>query len=179
MKAEDTLWRPPAPTAYVPAATVLTLPTSALRATVTLLQHAGARESGVFWYGQRDAAGNATVRAVIAPQQAMSWGNYHASPEAMSAMVGMLPDADWKPLGQIHSHPGGSVEHSRYDDEMVASTRALSIVFPFYGRWVGPWPVGIGVHEHQSDYWHLLSADQATHRVQMSSDPHALTKDLR
>jgi hypothetical protein len=179
MDAEDFLGRPPAPTAYAPGARTLALPALALRATVSMLQRAGARESGVFWYGSRDAAGNGVVNAVIAPRQAMARGNYHVSPTAMSAMVDLLPDGTWKPLAQIHSHPGAGVEHSRYDDEMVASTRALSIVFPFYGRWSGPWPHGIGVHEHQSEYWHLLSAAHAAHRVQLAADTDIVTEDLR
>ena len=179
MDAEDCLWRTPAPTPYVPSVKTLALPTSALRATVTMLQRAGERESGAFWYGPRDAAGNGTVRAVIAPRQAMARGNYHVSPAAMSSMIARLPDVSWKPLAQIHSHPGAEVEHSRYDDEMAANTRALSIVFPFYGRWSGPWPHGIGVHEHQSDYWHLLSAANAAHRVQLAADADILMEDLR
>jgi hypothetical protein len=179
MLNEDPLRRPPAPAPYVPGSTTLALPASALRATVTLLQRAGARECGAFWYGPRDAAGNGTVKAVIAPRQAMARGNYHVAPAAMSAMVDLLPESAWKPLAQIHSHPGAGVEHSRYDDGMAASTRALSIVFPCYGRWSGPWPHGIGVHEHQSDYWHLLCAAHAAHRVQLSADADILMKDLR
>jgi hypothetical protein len=179
MDDEGLLGRPPAPTPYVPGGKTLVLPNSALRATVTLLQRAGARESGAFWYGPRDAAGSGTVKAVIAPRQAMARGNYHVSPAAMSAMVDLLPDGSWKPLAQVHSHPGAGVEHSRYDDAMVASTRALSIVFPFYGRWSGPWPHGIGMHEHQNDYWHLLSAAHAAHRVQLAADADILMEDLR
>ena len=179
MDAEDLLGRQPALAPYQPVATVLTLPTSALQTTVSMLRRAGARESGAFWYGPRDADGNGVVQAVIAPRQAMTWGNYHVSPAAMSAMVDLLPERAWKPLAQIHSHPGANVEHSLYDDEMIASTRALSIVVPFYGRWAGPWPHGIGVHEYQDDYWHLLSTDHAAHRVQLSAVAHLFTKDLR
>jgi hypothetical protein len=179
MDAEDFLWRLPAPTPYAPGAATLTMPTSALRATVEMLQRAGQRESGAFWYGQRDAAGSGIVKGVIAPQQAMAGGNYHVSPAAMTAMVDALPESGWKPLAQIHSHPGAGVEHSRYDDEMAASTRSLSIVFPFYGRWSGPWPHGIGVHEHQSEYWHLLSTDHAAHRVQLAADAGIFKMDFR
>src|SRR5262245_48486842 len=116
MDAEDFLWRLPAPTPYVLGATTLSLPTSALRATVAMLQRAGQLESGAFWYGPRDVAGNGAVKAVIAPHQAMACGNYHVSPAAMTAMVDALPESGWKPLAQIHSHPGAGVEHSRYDD---------------------------------------------------------------
>lgn len=179
MDAEDFLWRLPAPTPYMPGATTLVLPASALRATVAMLQRAGQRESGAFWYGQRDATGNGIVKAVIAPQQAMARGNYRVSPAAMTALVDALPDSSWRPLAQIHSHPGAAVEHSCYDDEMAASTRALSIVVPFYGHWSGPWPHGIGVHEHQSEYWHLLSAHHAAHRVQLAAATDIFAKDLR
>src|SRR5258708_5402764 len=123
MDDEDFLGRPHAPAPYVPAAKTLTLPTSALRATGTMLQRAGARESAAFWHGPPAAAGTGPVRAVIAPRQTMARGNYHVSPAGMSAMVDLLPDGTWKPLAQIHSHPGAGIEHSRYDDEMVASTR--------------------------------------------------------
>src|SRR5258707_418655 len=109
MDDETLLWRPPAPWPYVPHDIVLSVPTSAVRATVSLLQRAGSRESGLFWYGPRDAAGHGFVQAVIAPRQAMSRGNYHVSPPAMSTMVGLLPDKHWKPLAQIHSHPGSGV----------------------------------------------------------------------
>jgi hypothetical protein len=68
-------------------------------------------------------------------------------------------------LSQIHTHPGLGVEHSRYDDAHANSRRALSVVLPFYGRWHGVWPRGIGVHEFQSSYWHLLSDADAGRRV--------------
>lgn len=179
MEDEGFLGRPLPPTLYVPGSKTLVLPTSALRETITMLQRAGARESCAFWYGPRDTAGDGTVKAVIAPPQAMARGNYHVSPAAMSAMVDALPDFGWKPLAQVHSHPGAGVEHSRYDDAMVASTRALSIVFPFYGRCSSPWPHGIGVHEHQNDYWHLLSVAHAAHRVQLAADADIFMEDLR
>lgn len=179
MDDENFLWRPPAACPYLPHDRILSVPTSALQSTIALLRRAGPCESGVFWYGPRSAEGHGLVEAVIAPRQAMSRGNYHVSPAAMSAMVGLLPEYSWKPLAQIHSHPGSGVEHSRYDDEMVASTRALSIVFPFYGRWTGVWPHGVGVHEHQNNYWYLLSADHGAHRIELVAEAHAMTEDLR
>ncbi|MEA2908972.1 MAG: hypothetical protein QOJ15_1053 [Bradyrhizobium sp.] len=179
MDDEALLRRPPAPQPYAPHDIVLSVPTSAVQTTLSLLQRAGPRESGVFWYGPRDATGRGLVQAVIAPHQAMSRGNYHVSAAAMSAMVGLLTEESWKPLAQIHSHPGSGVEHSRYDDKMIASTRAVSIVFPFYGRWTGPWPHGIGIHECQNDYWHLLGPDHGAHRVQLTPEPHIMTEDLR
>jgi len=44
-------------------------------------------------------------------------------------------------------------------------SRALSVVFPAYGLWRRVWPDGVGVHEFQDDYWHLLSPEVAAARV--------------
>ncbi|HJU08321.1 MAG TPA: hypothetical protein VJ727_07570 [Rhodanobacteraceae bacterium] len=101
---------------------------------------------------------------VVAPRQRMSWGNYLVSAQALTEVVRRLPDI-WKPLAQIHSHPGANVEHSRYDDEMASSRKALSMVFPFYGNHAPAFPSGVGVHEWQNEYWHLLDEQSAKARV--------------
>jgi hypothetical protein len=165
---EDELWREPPTAPYRPVNLQLQVPEAALSATLNLLQRTGRRESGVLWYGERDREGNATVAYVVAPRQRMSWGNYHIAPDALSEVVHRLP-ATWKPVAQVHSHPGMGVEHSRYDDQMASSRRALSLVFPFYGREGAAFPVGVGVHEWQDDYWHLLTLEQASRRVVVRS----------
>lgn len=176
-EAEDELRRPPPQTAYRPVRPQLQVPGDALKATLTLLQRADGRESGVFWYGKRDAGGSGMVAYVVAPRQRMSWGNYHVPPDALAEVVHRLP-AGWKPLAQLHSHPGLGVEHSRYDDRMASSRRALSLVFPFHGRLHSTFPLGVGVHEWQDDYWHLLSLEQATRRVVLC-DGSVTAGDLR
>lgn len=170
VEREDDLRRAPPNRPYEPVDLQLRVPASALVATRDLLQRAGRRESGLFWYGERDARGNGTVALVVAPRQKMSWGNYHVAPEALAEVVQRLPP-HWKPLAQIHSHPGLWVEHSRYDDRMVSSRRALSIVFPLYGHVGEAFPTGVGVHEWQIDYWHLLSLEQASRRVTAFEGP--------
>ena len=162
--SEDELGRPPPPRPYIAADLQLQVPSGAIEATRSLLQRAGRRESGLFWYGCRDNRGNGTVAYVVAPRQRMSWGNYHISPEALAEVVQRLP-AGWRPLAQVHSHPGVRVEHSNYDDQMASSRRALSLVFPLYGRGDTAFPSGVGVHECQNDYWHLLNAEQASRRI--------------
>jgi hypothetical protein len=164
MENEDTHFRPLARIPFRPSTVQLRVPAGALTATLRLLRAAGQRESGVFWYGPRDSTGNGTVAYVVAPQQRMSWGNYHVSAAALTAVVRRLTSV-WKPLAQIHSHPGLRVEHSNYDDRMMSSRKALSLVFPSYGDWRGSFPVGVGVHEHQNDYWHLLTDEAAKARV--------------
>ena len=116
------------------------------------------------WYGERDSQGNSTVTYVVAPRQNMSRWNYHISAEALGHVVNGLA-AGWKPVAQVHSHPGSGVEHSRYDDRMVSTRKALSLVFPWYGKLVGSFLEGVGVHEWQEDYWHLLPASLASRRV--------------
>jgi hypothetical protein len=161
---EDDLPRAHPRSPYRPVDLTLQLPLEALNATLGLLQRATRCESGVLWYGERDPDGDGTVAYVVAPRQRMSWGNYHIPPDALAEVVHRLPE-HWKPLAQVHSHPGIGVEHSRYDDRMASSRRALSLVFPFHGHLRAAFPTGVGVHEWQDDYWHLLDLKQAKRRV--------------
>jgi hypothetical protein len=75
----------------------------------------------------------------------------------------------WKPIAQIHSHPGDNVEHSVYDDRMAISIKALSLVVPRYGHWSGTFPECIGVHEWQNNHWHLLSMDDSRARIRLTN----------
>lgn len=177
MQDEDFLRRPPPPRSYSPTSAVLSLSAGAVGATHSLLQRAGRNEACVFWYGERHGD-NAYVLSVRCPAQVSTWGNYHVEPEAMSEMVRDLPDT-WRPLAQIHSHPGVNVEHSRYDDAMVSSRRILSIVFPAYGKLAANWPSEIGVHEWQTDYWHMLSAAQASARLHVQPSGDVEVRDFR
>jgi hypothetical protein len=113
----------------------------------------------------------------VAPLQKMSWGNYSISTESLTEVVQQLP-ADWKPLAQIHSHPGRNVEHSSYDDRMVCSRRVLSLVFPCYGRGIEAFPRNVGIHEWQNGYWHLLDPASAEQRVALI-DGDVRVEDMR
>lgn len=166
MDSEDNLFRLPPPSPYLQGDLQLCVPVTAVVATIALLRRVGRRESGILWYGPRNFAGNGTVAYVVAPRQRMTWGNYSITVEALAEVVHHLPD-DWKPLAQVHSHPGRRVEHSIHDDQMASSRRALSLVFPFYGRWNRRFPIGVGVHEWQNEYWHLLDSSSAERRVVM------------
>ena len=149
----------------------------ALYATLKILKRAGRRESGLFWYGPRDRAGNGKVALVVAPRQRMAAGNYFISAEALAEVVHGLPE-NYRPLAQVHSHPGFGVEHSNYDDRMMSSRNALSLVIPSYGHVSKPFPAGVGIHEWQEDYWHLLDPLVAATRVIVTGDE-AVIKDLR
>lgn len=177
MENEDEPFRPAPLRPYQPGNDQLRAPTPALTVTLSLLQRAGRRESGLFWYGPKDAVGNACVAYVVAPRQRMSRGNYFVSAEALAEVVHRLSD-DWKPLAQIHSHPGLRVEHSIYDDRMASSRRALSLVFPCYGRLHQRFPLTVGIHEFQNDYWYMLDAENAARRV-TACDGDVRMDDLR
>lgn len=164
MDGEEFFGRPKPLRPYRPTQVCLRVPNDAIVQTVALLQKAGRRESGVFWYGLCDDAGNGEVAHVAAPRQQMRARNFHVSPEAMAQVVFNLRDG-LGPLAQIHSHPGSGVEHSRYDDKMMNNTRVLSIVFPRYGQLGGSFPVECGVHEWQDNYWHLLRYTDAARRL--------------
>lgn len=161
---EDSLRRPSPLLPYRTENLKLDVPVNAVTITLELLQRAARRESGLFWYGERDAVGNGLVTYVVAPRQRMTRGNYHVSPQALAEVVNRLP-TNWKPLAQVHSHPGISVEHSNYDDRMASSRRVLSLVFPLYGRSQAPFPIGVGIHEYQNNYWYLLNQEDAARRV--------------
>jgi hypothetical protein len=62
---------------------------------------------------------------------------------------------------------------------MMSSRRSLSLVFPSYGR-LDPsaFARGVGVHEWQIDYWHLLDAVQTERRVAVTTG-NVTIEDLR
>jgi hypothetical protein len=110
------------------------------------------------------------VKLVVAPRQAMQRANYLIPAEAVAQVVRQLPD-DWRPLAQVHSHPGIWVEHSRYDDRMALSQRVLSLVFPRYGHAMpAAFPSAVGVHECQDGYWHLLPEALAASRLRVTAE---------
>ena len=162
---------------YTPTGKLLLLPFDALQATISLLKSAEGLEACVFWYGHRGVDSD-IVTAVRAPRQKGTRFNYHVDEASMSMMSSTLSE-EVRPLAQVHSHPGPMVEHSRYDDEMISSRRALSIVFPRYGHVTGPWPAGIGIHEWQAGYWYLLETSYAAERVKVIRASGVSVEDLR
>jgi hypothetical protein len=164
---ESALWRLPPQVPYTNTDLVLKVPLGVLNLTMHIFRQYATRrvESACFWYGTRDAIGNGQVIAVAVPRQYNHWGHYRVESDSVAAMATATRAHGWKNLSQVHTHPGSAIEHSRYDDAHANSRRALSLVFPFYGQWKGPWPQGMGVHEFQNDYWHLLSSEYAGMRV--------------
>lgn len=179
MNDETLQWRPRPPSEYVPTGKVLTVPARTLARTVAVLRAAGPVESACLWLGLLDENANGVVHALIVPTQINRPRNYSVPGEAMLKVAEVARAQAWTVIGAIHSHPGVDVEHSRYDDEMTPSRRAVSLVVPFYGHWSGPWPRGLGIHEYLDKYWHRLSDEHARKRVLLSDAPEVQTIDLR
>jgi proteasome lid subunit RPN8/RPN11 len=171
MKDETLLWRPAPPSRYAPTGKVLTVPKQTLAHTAAVLRSVGMVESACLWLGTLDGDGNGLVNAVVSPRQVNRPTNYSVPGEAMLQVAALARERGWTVVGAVHSHPGKGVEHSRYDDEMTPSRRAVSIVMPHYGHWTEPWPRGLGVHEYFAQYWHLLSDEHAQRRVALSDEP--------
>jgi hypothetical protein len=179
MSDETLLWRPRPPSNYVPTGKALSVPAATVGRTAAVLAKAGRVESACLWLGVLDDNGNGQVAALVSPKQINRTRNYSVPGEAMVEVANLARTRGWTIVGSVHSHPGVGVEHSTYDDEMTPSRRAVSIVFPRYGRWGDPWPQGLGVHEYFERYWHLLPDEHARKRVVLSQAPEVQLFDLR
>lgn len=112
-------------------------------------------------YGTRHDAGG-DVDCVIFPAQENHRTFYRVTADAMAAASASAGDRVL--VGQVHAHPGVDVEHSTVDDNLAASSKALSIVLPYYGTTL-PALDGIGVHEYQEHYWHLLDGTVGRRKI--------------
>jgi proteasome lid subunit RPN8/RPN11 len=97
--------------------------------------------------------------SVAAPVTNHSRGSVKAAPEAVAAVSRFARSLGLAVLGQIHSHPAGSTEHSEGDDELVLMPfeGMLSIVVPHNARF-GLRPLdSLGVHQYQDGRWTLVT----------------------
>ncbi|MDA9504962.1 hypothetical protein XI09_09675 [Bradyrhizobium sp. CCBAU 11386] len=176
---DDQIRRSPPQQPYQANSAILYVPKSALEQTVRVLQAAVRVETCCFWYGRDLPGGCGRVEAVVVPPQRGTWGNYDVTGDAMAAVSAATRAKRWVALAQVHSHPGDWVEHSRYDDARAISRGVLSVVFPRYGHWTGPWPHRAGIHEFQINYWHLLSIADAARRLVLEGAGTVSFLDLR
>lgn len=125
-------------------------------------------ECGLFWYGTSQEA-KSTVHAIVVPDQINSWGHYELPEHAVDALSEATRPRGWFNLSQVHTHPSSWVGHSDYDDRYANSRKALSLVFPSYGRVHPRWPEDIGVHEFLEGRWQRLSDGKVPLRIVFDS----------
>lgn len=133
----------------------------------------GRLEAGALLYGVRAAepGGPDLVHALVIPVQAAYRTHYRIPPDSIAAASIAARARGLVTLGQVHTHPGASVEHSWYDDRHAISVRAVSFVLPGYGRDTCDWLAHAGVHDWQNGWWHLLTVAQAQERVAFTGTP--------
>jgi len=173
------LWRALPPSQYEPTGCVTTASELTLDFTLQALRPVDQMEASCLWLGKFLSNGDAIVEAVVVPKQTNHELNFSILPGAMQEVATVASPKEWTLVASVHSHPGESVEHSTYDDQMVPSRKALSLVFEMYGMLQKKWPAGVGVHEFILDYWHLLPADDSEKRIIFSSDITCKFIDLR
>lgn len=173
------LWRPRPPTPYRPSGRTTRAGSLVLATTLQTLRSTGRTEAGCLWLGRVEDSGDAIVEAVVVPKQTNRARNYSIAAGAMQQVAVVARPRKWTLVAAVHSHPGASVEHSEYDDQIVPSRSALSLVFANYGASQGKWPDGVGVHEFTDNYWHLLPAADAARRVVFADGPPFKLFDLR
>jgi proteasome lid subunit RPN8/RPN11 len=158
----------------------LILPLATVEETARKLRSVGRLEACCLWLGTRSKDGTERVEAIVVPQQSNRLLNYAVDSAAMQGANAVAKQGGWTLIANVHSHPGENTEHSEYDDAMMPSRKALSIVVPHYGRWsVDNWPQGYGIHEFVDDYWHMLSPKQVNERVQVGEARPLQVCDLR
>ncbi len=171
----------------------LNIPADAIRMTSRFFQSMRGVESCCFWLGPRSADGTGTVMSIVVPRQRNNPGNYHIEAEAMIEVANIARPRGWTNLAQVHSHPGGDVRHSGYDDEMANSRRALSLIYPSYGHspgmwrfrgwlwslWPGVFPKSVGVHAFKNSRWTFLDDGRRAEAISIVPGPAPKLIDLR
>lgn len=117
------------------------------------------REGFAYWGGSRTKSGF-EVKSVIAPRLDANFAGVRISAESNSRVVQALCEYSIVELAQVHSHPGGWVDHSRGDDLMAPFKveGLVSIVVPDFCR-RGMLPIEIcGVHRFEGGRFVRLSS---------------------
>lgn len=137
-------------------------------------------EGLVYWAGKKD--GNIiSVSLVIAPKTTSDWGYVSTSNRSNFDVVRKLSEKKKIHVGQVHSHPGRTVDHSEGDDR-DASFRTLgliSIVVPKYCK-EGFMPLTkCGVHRYDNSNFYRFSDKYVSDHFEISSTLECDCVDLR
>jgi hypothetical protein len=123
-------------------------------------------EKVVYWAGIKrpDAC---TALTVIRPNARLTRGSFRTTPEANAEVVAFLSEKGLALIGQVHTHPGGWVDHSGGDDEdaFMPTENFISIVVPDYCR-NGMLPIHrCGVHRYENRRFRRMTSDELERTV--------------
>lgn len=122
-------------------------------------------EAGCIWYGRRGDEFN-VVSMIGVPKQVNNPRNFHIDADSLAELTETIGETGLTVVTQVHIHPGISVEHSPYDDEMIVSRRIHSLVIPYYGK--RPCEISdVGVHMFRDGRWVLLERAEAVETVRI------------
>jgi proteasome lid subunit RPN8/RPN11 len=128
-------------------------------------------EGVVYWAGRR--VGRETlVTTCVAPKARTTYGSFATTSRSNARVVMYLADHGLELLGQVHSHPGASVDHSDGDNEraLMPYDGFLSIVVPRYAR-DGLRPLSsCGVHVFDISGFRRLSTADVEARFRVVDD---------
>lgn len=127
-----------------------------------------AHEGIAYWAGHRVGL-ETFVTTCIAPDATTTWGSFDTSARTNASVVMYLASAGLELIGQVHSHPGNRVDHSKGDDEraLMPFDGFLSLVVPHYAR-RGMRPLAMcGIHVFEKSQFRRLGQPEveATFRV--------------
>lgn len=152
------------------------IPNAAIKRTEAVLQeygnHEDPHEGLVYWGGTID---NATIRvtAVFAPETDSSYGRVSTSYSTNSQYVTYLDNKRIIHIGQVHSHPGMSINHSEGDDQWTAfkSKGLISIVVPQFCKY-GILPIQqCGVHRYENGQFIKLNSTYVKKHITITREP--------
>jgi len=127
-----------------------------------------AHEGIVYWAGRR-LGPEAIVTTCIVPMATTTFGSFRTSSETNAKVVMYLATAGLELLGQVHSHPGKSCDHSEGDDELALMPYEgfVSIVVPHYAR-CGMEPLSrCGIHVFETRGFRRLTPQEIRRSVRI------------
>jgi hypothetical protein len=160
------------------------IPSKAVSHTERILREYGKRipphEGLVYWGGRREG-NRITITLVIAPKTTSDYGRVITSPRSNFDVVRLLNEYNGVQVAQVHSHPGGCVDHSPGDDDLAAFkvNGLVSIVVPTYCR-TGMMPLSsCGIHRYTNGEFIRLSPKYVKAHFRIDSSEGLVLEDLR
>lgn len=131
-------------------------------------------EGGCLWYGRREGD-VARVFVVGVPRQVNRARNFEIPSDALAELSAGVPSSFFV-VAQVHSHPGHDTTHSPWDDGMMVSRRAFSLVLPRYAALPNDL-ASAGVHTYDGRGWVKLTPADARRRVIIDEAVDAAAED--